>query len=159
MARVEQHPSPARHSQFADSDYLDQADFRCALRKFLRFAEERARVHGITPQQHLMLLVVRGHRSYPGVTIGQVAEGLQIRHHAASLLIDRGVRRGLLIREEDPNDRRRALLTLTEEGQRILDQITEENRRELAQLDDVLFRRSLVDAIQKYAESGEHASA
>src|SRR5579872_5300370 len=102
----------APKGRLRDADYRDQADFRCALRIFLRFSEEQARLIGITPQQHFMLLVIRGHRSYPGVSIGEVAESLQIRHHAASLLVDRAVRRGLLVREEDPDDRRRALVTL-----------------------------------------------
>ena len=135
---------------FPDSDYRDQADFRCALRQFLRFSEEQARAAGITPQQHLLLLIVRGHRSYPEVSIGEVADGLQIRHHAASLLVDRCVKRSLLYRREDPADRRRALVSLTEEGQRVLDEITLANRRELGALEGALFRDSFHQALQKY---------
>jgi DNA-binding MarR family transcriptional regulator len=139
---------------FRDLDYRNQADFRCALRQFLHFSEEQARLAGITPQQHLLLLVVRGHRSYPSVSIGEVARALQIRHHGASLLVDRSVRRGLLSRREDPMDRRRALVSLTDEGQRILDTITEANRRELGALEGVLFRDSFRQALQAYADVG-----
>jgi DNA-binding MarR family transcriptional regulator len=138
----------APKGRLSDADYRNQADFRCALRKFVRFSEEQARILGITPQQHLMLLIIRGHRSYPGVSIGEVAKGLQIRHHAASLLVDRAVRRELILREEDPSDRRRALVTLTPEGQELLDTITLANRQELGSPDNVLFRKSFIDAIK-----------
>jgi len=145
----------APKGRLSDVDYRDQADFRCALRIFLRFSEEQARRLGITPQQHFMLLVIRGHRSYPGVSIGEVADSLQIRHHAASLLVDRAVRRKLLIREEDPNDRRRALVTLTSDGQDLLDRITLANRSELGSLDTMLFRRSFIEALRASNVPGE----
>ena len=137
-------------SAFADIEYRDQADFRCALRRFLHFSEEQARLAGITPQQHLLLLVARGHRSYPGVSIGEVADALQISHHGASLLVDRSVKRGLLDRREDRKDRRRALVSLTERGQQVLDRITESNRRELGSLDAALFRNSFHQGLQAY---------
>jgi DNA-binding MarR family transcriptional regulator len=139
------------NGMFTDRDYRDQADFRCALRRFLHFSEEQARMAGITPQQHLLLLIVRGHSSYPAVSIGEIADSLQIRHHAASLLVDRSVKKGLLDRREDPDDRRRALVSLTGEGQRLLDHITLANRRELGALEGTLFRDSLREALHAYS--------
>src|SRR5919199_202946 len=85
---------------FADSDYRDQADFRIALREFLHRSELHAQEAGMTDQQYLVLLVVRGHRKYPKVTIGDVARALHVRHHAASALVDRCVKQGLLDRVE-----------------------------------------------------------
>jgi DNA-binding MarR family transcriptional regulator len=137
-------------AKFRDSDYRDQADFRCALRRFLHFSEDQARLAGITPQQHLVLLVVRGHRMYPSVAIGDVAESLQIRPHAASLLVDRCVKRGLVQRVEDARDRRRALVSLSDDGQRLLDRVTQANRRELGALEGALFRDSFRKALQAY---------
>ena len=133
-----------------DEDYQDQADFRAALRRFAHYSEEQARLHGITPQQHQLLLAVRGHISYPGVSIGEAAEALQIRHHSASLLVDRCVRRDLLERREDPRDRRRALLTLRPEGERILQEITHANRSQILSLRGALFRDSLQQALDAY---------
>lgn len=130
-----------------DSDYQDQAAFRCALREFLHFSEQQARLAGITPQQHLLLLVVRGHPAYPAVSIGDVAASLKLTHHGASLLVDRSVKRGLVDRREDPADRRRALVSLTGEGQGLLDRITEANRRELGMLEGALFRDSIRRAL------------
>lgn len=136
---------------FGEEAYQDQADFRYAIRRFLRFSEIQARDRGITPQQHLLLLTVRGHPSYPGVSIGEIAERMQVRHHSASLLVERSVKRGLLVREVDSSDRRRALVTLTDDGQGLLDHITRANRRELGSLEDSLFRRSLIDALRNQA--------
>jgi DNA-binding MarR family transcriptional regulator len=144
---------PTSERGLNDSDFRDQAEFRAALRRFLRFSEEQSRNYGITPQQHLLLLAVRGHAHYPNVSIGDVAEALQIRHHSASLLVDRCVRRGLLSRREDPNDRRRALVSLTDEGQTVLDSITRANRRQLNSLKAQLFRETLWQAIVGYEDS------
>ncbi|MGH2443038.1 MAG: MarR family winged helix-turn-helix transcriptional regulator [Chloroflexota bacterium] len=146
---TEEELPPAR-PELADSDFRDQADFRAALRRFLRFSEDQARARGLTPQQHLLLLAVRGHAAYPNVSIGDVAEALQIRHHSASLLVDRCVRRGLLERHEDPGDRRRALVHLTDAGQNGLDSITIANRRQIESLKGSLFRESLWQALVAY---------
>jgi DNA-binding MarR family transcriptional regulator len=137
--------------RLTDSDYRDQANFRCSLRKFLHFSEEQARSHGITPQQHLLLLVIRGHDSYPAVTVGEAAEALQIRHHSASLLVDRCVKRGLLDRREDPIDRRRVQLSLTSEGEHILERITLSNRREMRDLEEQLFPGTLLQKLHELA--------
>ncbi len=151
--RSEAATAPRDSSRFTESDYRDQADFRCALRQFLRFAEEQARQEGVTPQQYVLLVVTRGHASYPVVTIGDIAQALQVRQSSASLLVDRSVKRGLLDRREDPADRRRAIVRLTEEGQRILDIIMDANRRELGTLRDSLFRESFLNAMRELSGS------
>jgi DNA-binding MarR family transcriptional regulator len=120
---------------FDDRDYQIQASFRRALRQFLHFSEEQSRKHDITPQQHLVMLSIRGNTAYPKVTVSDVAEAMQMRHHSASLLVDRCVKRHLLSRVEDPDDRRRVMLSLTPEGQRVLDDITRANRLQLKELD------------------------
>ncbi len=72
-----------------DADYQTQAAFRHALRRFMRVSEENARAAGITPTQYLLLLAVRGHRSYPAVPLIAIAEHLQLRQSATSLLVTR----------------------------------------------------------------------
>lgn len=140
--------APDAGTSLGDQDYQDQAAFRRALRRFLHFSEEQARRHGIMPQQHLVLLFIRGNPSYPNVTVGDVAQALQIRHHSASLLIDRCVKRGLVNRMEDPRDRRRMLLSLTAAGEQVLKEITLANRHELAALNPDLFQNSLLGVLQ-----------
>jgi DNA-binding MarR family transcriptional regulator len=133
--------------QFSDRDYRDQSDFRYAIRRFLRFSELHARAAGITPQQHVLLAVVRGHTAYPAVSIGQIAERLQLKHQSTSVLVDRAVQRGLLWRQEDPGDRRRAVVALTPEGQRVLNGIMAANRTAMRALEDELFPESLRRAL------------
>jgi DNA-binding MarR family transcriptional regulator len=159
MADVSQTPERVQKSagRWAEDDYRDQADFRCGLRQFLRFSEEQARVAGITPQQHVLLCIVRGHKGYPSVTIGDIADSLQVRQSSASLLVDRCVKRGLLERGEDPLDRRRAVISLTPEGQRILDEIMNANRRELGELHEALFRESFLKAISVTSQDSDGA--
>lgn len=138
----------ADQTKLSQSDYRDQADFRYAVRRFVRFSELQARQEGITPQQHLLLLMVRGHESYPRVSIGEIAERLQVRHHSTSLLVERMVQRGLVSREIDGADRRRALVALTPTGQEVLDRIMIANRHELRELDEQLFRSSFIQALR-----------
>ena len=156
MVRPTEAP-PERHEgsepPVHESDFRDLSDFRYALRLFLRFSEEHARAVGITPQQHLLLLAVRGHASYPEVTIADVAERLQVRHHSASRLVERSVQRGLLDRRVDPDDRRKVRVSLTEEGERILTEMTRANKRELRSLESALFRDSLRLALHAYNSS------
>lgn len=140
-----------------DSDYRDQADFRYAMRRFSRFSELQARTEGVTPQQHLLLLMARGHPSYPRVSIGDLAERLQVKHHSASLLVERTVQRGLLVRETDRNDRRRALVRLTETGQQVLDRICRANRRQLGKLEESLFRSSFIEALRDRSPLDENS--
>jgi DNA-binding MarR family transcriptional regulator len=121
-----------------DVDFKAHADFRYALRRFLRSSEENARAAGITPQQHQLLLAIRGHRAHPHVNISEIAEHLQVRHHSASLLVDRLVKRGLLTRRPDAGDQRRMLVDLTLEGERTLEAVTIANRVDLRALDRAL---------------------
>ncbi len=153
-------PDRHRDQKLDDEDYRRQADFRYALRRFSAYSERQAHAAGITPQQHLLLLTLRGHPSYPIVTVGDVADRLQIRPHSASLLIERGVQRGLLARREDPTDRRKALISLTDRGAEILEQITVANRRELQGLGAEVFglRDSLLRAFDPVALPDEQES-
>ena len=52
--------------------------------------------------------------------VHEIAERLGISRAAASRLVDRMVGQGLLVRTEDPDDRRAKLIGLTTEGTRVL---------------------------------------
>lgn len=52
--------------------------------------------------------------------LSDLAEFLQIKNPAASELVDRLVKSGLLQRETNPNDRRQTILTLTDQGKTFL---------------------------------------
>lgn len=105
-------------------DYQALAEFRYQIRLYLHFAEQMARSGGIEPQQHQVLLTVKGLPGDKKATIGEIAERLQIQHHSAVELIDRLVERGLVERQRDESDLRRVLVLLTSQGEEVLEQLS-----------------------------------
>ena len=112
-------------------DYEALAEFRYQIRKFLTFSQEAARAAGIDPQQHQLLLAIRGLPEGIKPSIRAVAERLQIRHHSAVELIDRSVAHGLVQRERDGVDRRQVTIHLTPKGERLLSELSLHHRDEL----------------------------
>src|SRR5262249_30088532 len=115
----------------SDREFEMLASFRHALRRFLWFSEEAAREVGLTPQQHQALLAIKGFRGYGWLTVGDLAEALQIKHHSAVGLVDRLVEQGLAARVQAAGDRRQVLVTLTAHGLDLLDELTSAHRHEL----------------------------
>ena len=105
-------------------DYQALAEFRYQIRLYLRFAEQMARAGGIEPQQHQVLLTVKGLPEEKKATIGEIAERLQIQHHSTVELIDRLVERGLVERQRDETDLRRVLVHLTPQGEEVLERLS-----------------------------------
>lgn len=115
------------------------AHFRSSLRHFLRFSELQARAAGITPQQHQMLLAVKGFSpERDWVTVGEVAESLQVAHNAAVGLVQRAEASGLVTRSVHPDDRRAICVALTPQGEAVLAALTVEHKRELGRILPVL---------------------
>jgi DNA-binding MarR family transcriptional regulator len=112
----------------------DLAWFRYNLRKFLRFSEKAASRHGVTPQQHQLLLGVAGYMGRGRATISELAEFLQERHHAASELVARCVKRGLVQKTHDSFDRRVVFVSLTRKGEAILSELAELHREQVERL-------------------------
>jgi DNA-binding MarR family transcriptional regulator len=108
--------------------------FRYSLRKFLRFSEKAARAYGVTPQQHQLLLGVAGHTSHGSATISELAEFLQERHHGVGELVNRTMKRGLVRKTPDANDRRFVLVSLTGKGHALLGKLSELHKSQLEQL-------------------------
>jgi DNA-binding MarR family transcriptional regulator len=100
------------------------AEVRYALRRFLRFGEDAARKAGLTPQQHQLLLAVKGFPGRDWATVGEVAERLQLRHHSAVGLVDRAEQLGLITRRQSPDDRRMVRIGLTQAGEKVLARLT-----------------------------------
>jgi DNA-binding MarR family transcriptional regulator len=112
-------------------DYQALAEFRYQIRKFLTFSQQAARAAGIDPQQHQLLLAIRGLPQGTKPSIRAVAERLQIRHHSAVELIDRSVTHGLVERQRDGIDRRQVTIHLTPTGERLLSELSLHHRDEL----------------------------
>ena len=107
-----------------DSVVRDLAQFRYAMRKFLRFSEKAARDSGVTPQQHQLLLGVEGFTGRGSATISELAEFLQSKHHSVVGLVERAEQNGLVRRDQDTADRRVVNVSLTLNGRRVLDELT-----------------------------------
>lgn len=125
---------------FSDDDYRAIAAFRAGLRRFIRFSEDAAREAGLSPQQHQLLLAVRGHAGDAPPTIGELAEALQIKHHSVVGLVDRMVQGGYVAREGSAVDNRRVHVVITPAGEAVLRSLTSAHRREHRQLREVLPR-------------------
>ena len=123
-----------------DMDYRPLADFRYEIRRFLNFSEQAARGAGIEPQQHQMLLAIKGLPAGRRPTIGVIAERLQLRHHSAAELASRLQSKGLLQRRRDAADRREVLLVLAPPGERLLRELSLPHRAELRSAGPALLR-------------------
>ncbi len=126
--------------RLVDEDYRRLLDLRTGLRRFLHWSESQARLAGLTPAQHQLLLVVRGLESDPGPTIGDVADALVLRHHSAVELVQRAVAAGLLTRAPDRDDGRVVRLALSLDGRNALERLSALHLEELERLGSTLRR-------------------
>lgn len=113
------------------SEYQALAEFRYQLRNFLAFSEQAARAVGLEPQQHQLLLALKGRQKQGKVTIGDLAERLKVQHHSMVELVNRMVERDLVQRNRDEQDQRRVLVTLTAHGEDVLRRLSLLHRTEL----------------------------
>ena len=113
------------------NDYQALAEFRYQIRRFLHFSEQPAREAGLEPQQHQLLLALKGLPEGRKATIGELAERLQIQHHSTVELIDRMVERDLIQRSRDDEDQRRVFIKLTPQGEEVLRKLSLLHRTEL----------------------------
>ena len=96
--------------------YAQAAEFRAALRRFLRTSEVAARSAGITPRQHLLLLQIAG--SDGGTTtVSALVDSLSLTQSAVTELVQRAEQAGLVQRTASPADGRVAHLSLTRAGE------------------------------------------
>jgi len=115
-------------------DYETLAEFRYSLRQFLRFSEDAAHQVGLTPRQHQALLAIQGFPDNRRITIGELAERLQIRHHSAVELVNRLALDGLVVRKSSAEDHRRVYVTLTKHGKNILEKLSAVHKQELRRI-------------------------
>src|SRR3954452_724689 len=104
------------------ANVIEVAEFREALRHFLRQSERIARASGLTPQRYLLLLMVKG--AVDGSeqsTVTDLAERLQLAQSTVTELVSRAEDAGLIGRKPSPTDARVAYLRLTPEGERRLE--------------------------------------
>jgi DNA-binding MarR family transcriptional regulator len=82
------------------------------------------------PQFRVLVLVV----SEGPMRIGTLAQRMGVVPSTFSRTLDRMVSGGWIIRTESPHSRREVLVTLTEAGQRLVEEVTERRRREIREI-------------------------
>src|SRR5579862_5645367 len=122
---------PAKKRKITKARYEALAELRYALRQFLRFSENAAQAAGLTPQQHQALLAIKGFPGRDRMTIGELAERLQILPHSAVGLANRLVRERYVRRVADRKDRRQVRLALTHRGEKLLEKLSAVHREQL----------------------------
>ena len=100
---------------------MEVAALREALRAFLRESELIVQANGLTPQRHLLLLMIKGapdgsERS----TVTELASRLRLAQTTVTDLVRRAEDAGLIAREQSQTDGRVSILRLTAEGERRL---------------------------------------
>src|SRR6059058_4751532 len=89
------------------ANVIEVAEFREALRRFLRQSERVARASGLTPQRHLLLLMIKG--AADGTeqsTVTELSERLQLAQSTVTELVHRAEETGLIHREQSDSDGR-----------------------------------------------------
>lgn len=119
------------NNDLKQTDYEALADFRYQIRLFLRFSEQAARAAGVEPQQHQLMLALKGAGGRNGCRIGDLAERLQIQHHSAVELASRLEEKQIIQRSRSDRDRREVYVHLTPRGERLLRELTLHHRKEL----------------------------
>jgi DNA-binding MarR family transcriptional regulator len=113
------------------AEYRALAEFRFQIRRFLQFSEAQARAYGLEPQQHQLLLAVRGLPEGKIATIGELAERLRLKHHSTVELVNRLETLGAVSRGKNEADRRKVTVQLTRAGSILLRKLSLAHRHEL----------------------------
>lgn len=125
------------HTDVRDEDYRRLAQFRHALRRFLKFSEIAATEAGMTPQHYQALLAIRAGPEQ-GVLVGELAEQMLLRPHSATGLVDRLAEAGLVERARDEGDRRQVRVRATGAARALLASLAGSHRAELRRLKPML---------------------
>lgn len=119
------------HHKFSLDQYRQLAELRFRIRRYLQYSEQVARDHGIEPQQHQLMLTIKGLPANTMPTVSALANRLCLRHHSTVELINRLVERGAAVRRPSLRDRRQVLVELTSTGEDLLEQLSAGHEREL----------------------------
>lgn len=95
-----------------------------------RLLEELAE-SDLTYSQMQAMRYIRTHRR---VTVGDLAEGLNISYPSATNMVHRLEKKGFIRRIANPRDRRQVGLMLTEEGSHLLERVDSERRMRFARV-------------------------
>lgn len=138
-------------------DYRALAELRHQIRRFLTFSEQEARTAGLEPQQHQLLLAVKGLPEGARPTVSTLADRLRLRHHTVVGLVDRLVAAKLAARKPSKLDGREILVELTPKGERMLRGLSMLHQAELRSAAPALL--ASLQAIVGHEREREHLGA
>ena len=121
--------------------YQAAAQFRTALRHFLRKSEDVARTAGLTPRQYVLLLQIAA-APEGRTTVSELVAKLALTQSAVTELVQRAEQAGLVRRAGSRQDARVVHLSLTPEGERRLARVHDTLGPERAEL------RRVMDALE-----------
>lgn len=159
--------STPENQLFPLASYRKLAELRFRIRQYLQFSEQVARTHGIEPQQHQLMLTIKGLPVNAIPTVSALANRLCLRHHSTVELINRLVERGAAIRKPSLQDRRQVLVELTPTGEELLEKLNADHEKELQicapelleQISVILASPLIEEDIEVETEKLESASA
>lgn len=122
---------PDKMNPLSPEGYEALAELRYLGRKFLRFSKDFLRAKaGLNTEQYEALLAIK---AFPGksLTISQLSERLQVKHHSAVNIADRLSERKLIRRQTSEQDRRERHLALTDKGEKLIEELATVHYTEL----------------------------
>ena len=119
------------------NEFAPAAQFRTALRKFLRESEIAAREAGVTPRQYLLLLQI-GAADDGTTTVTDLVDRLVLTQSTVTELVQRAEQAGLVERRGATHDARVVHLSLSDKGRRILREVHSRLRGERTRLREML---------------------
>jgi len=119
-------------SHLRPDDFEALAEFRYLLRKFLRFSRDFLRANAaLNTEQYEALLAIKAFAAPEGLTISQLSERLQVKHHSAVNIVDRLVNKKLITRETTGTDRRQRYVQLTAKGDKLIEELALAHRKQV----------------------------
>ena len=119
-------------ASLTQQDYQNLASLRYLLRKFLRFSKGLAKASAkLTTEQYEALLALKAFSDDGGLTVGELSECVQVKHHTAVSLTDKLAARKLVTKRRAGRDRRYVYIKLTASGTRAVAALAAAHRREI----------------------------
>ena len=139
---------PGVKRSLQSKDYAALGACRYAMRTFLRVSKDVVATRAkLTPEQYEALLAIKGSSGANGVTVGEISERLQVKHHTAVSLLDRLEARKLATRKRAAADKRNVNAQLTKAGASLLARLAAIHHRELQQRTP-----QIIDALRRLRE-------
>ena len=107
----------------------------------------------VTITQFRTLVVLE---SQPGLSLQRLAEQLAVNASTAMRMVNRLVSAGLVVRRDNPDDRREIQLSLTDAGREVVDTVTGRRRAEIDRIVRAMpaaRRTELVKALHAFADA------